>query len=180
MAAETPERTGGGADNFFTRKLGPLPVWAWAAIGAGGAYLWWRHKQNTAGASTTSAASTADTGTDYGPSFAAIQSEIQQLQGEESAEGSGDTDDNGTPTSGGGSGVSRSNRSPKVRRQIHEINKEHNQYEKSKQGTRPSSSAVKTSSKPGTRTTGKDGGPARTTARRAAPKRTTTTRRRAG
>lgn len=156
-----------GADGFFTKKLGPLPVWAWAAIGAGGAYLWWRHKQNTAGSSATSpAASTAaDTNSfDYGPSIAAQQSEIQALQGEESTE---DADArNPAPQ-----GVSRNNRSPKVRRQIHTINNEHNAYEKRKAGTRPTSSAVKTSKpaakQPAART------PARQPARR-------TTNRRAG
>lgn len=38
----------------LTKKLGPLPVWAWAGIGAGGAW-WYLHKKG----STTTAAQTA-------------------------------------------------------------------------------------------------------------------------
>ena len=43
----------------FTRKLGPLPVWAWGAIGVGGyiAYRWW-----TGGSSTADQGADASTG----------------------------------------------------------------------------------------------------------------------
>jgi LysM repeat protein len=37
--------------NILTRKLGPLPGWAWAAVAAGGGYLWLRHENSTSAAS---------------------------------------------------------------------------------------------------------------------------------
>lgn len=51
---DTSQPTRGGG-NAFTRKLGPLPVWAWMAVGLGLAiaYSSWR-KNKTAAASTPS------------------------------------------------------------------------------------------------------------------------------
>ena len=91
-ATEAPVRAapapGGG--NAFTRKVGPLPVWAWVAGGlaAGVGYIWWRNRQNanTAADNTaTDVAAAGDTssGDDAG-SIATLQSEIQQLQGQAS------------------------------------------------------------------------------------------------
>lgn len=53
--------------NLITRKIGPLPGWAWVGVAGGGTYLWLRHKN----AATTSSASdeadsTADEGVDAG------------------------------------------------------------------------------------------------------------------
>jgi hypothetical protein len=50
----------GAKGNVLTRKIGPLPGWAWAALGIGGFYLWKKHQASTAAAST--AATTASTG----------------------------------------------------------------------------------------------------------------------
>src|ERR1035437_3363563 len=44
---------GKGSENIFTKKIGPLPGWAWAAIGLGGLYLWKKHQASTAAATTT-------------------------------------------------------------------------------------------------------------------------------
>jgi|SRR5215472_732249 len=92
-ATEAPARAapapGGG--NAFTRKVGPLPLWAWVAGGlaAGVGYIWWRNRQNANAAAAdntaTDVAAAGDTssGDDAG-SIATLQSEIQQLQGESS------------------------------------------------------------------------------------------------
>ena len=37
MAEENDNPRGGGGGNVFTRKLGPLPMWAWMGVGLGGA-----------------------------------------------------------------------------------------------------------------------------------------------
>jgi len=80
--ADNDTPSGGGLEGFFSKKLGPVPVWGWALGAAAiGGYLWYRRSQaaNSSAASTTSAASTAQN-FDYGPSIAAQQSEIQALQ----------------------------------------------------------------------------------------------------
>ena len=53
MATPAPE--GGG--NFLTRKLGPLPTWAWAGLAVGG-FLYWRKRQAAAAAAAGTAATT--------------------------------------------------------------------------------------------------------------------------
>jgi hypothetical protein len=57
--AKAPPR-GGGGENVFTHRIGPLPMWAWVAIIGGGlvAYRIYSNKQATAAAATT--ATTAD------------------------------------------------------------------------------------------------------------------------
>lgn len=64
----------GGVKGALTRKIGPLPFWAWAAIGFAGVY-YWRHRSSAPAASTvglTTPASTAaglgDLGTGSGSS----------------------------------------------------------------------------------------------------------------
>jgi hypothetical protein len=52
MAPPAPK--GGG--NVLTKKYGPLPLWAWAAVAVGGWYLWKKHQATTTAASTTSTA----------------------------------------------------------------------------------------------------------------------------
>jgi hypothetical protein len=74
---------GGGLDSFFSQKYGPLPAWAWLGIAAGGGFLYIRYRNKKAATSTAASTSTtagAAQGFDYGPSYAAIQSEIQGLQ----------------------------------------------------------------------------------------------------
>ena len=46
----------GAQGNVLTKKIGPLPGWAWAAIAIGGLYLWKKHQ---AAAASSSAATTA-------------------------------------------------------------------------------------------------------------------------
>lgn len=89
--APSPSPSGGSG---LTRKIGPLPVWGWvaaaAAVGVG--FIWWRnHQANAATAATSDTASGVDTSTDDAASIATLQSEIQQLQGDES------TDEKGKP-----------------------------------------------------------------------------------
>jgi len=57
-APEAPSRGGGGS--VFTRKLGPMPMWAWLAIGVAviGVYIYFRRQQGA-----QAAQSTADTST---------------------------------------------------------------------------------------------------------------------
>jgi LysM repeat protein len=56
-------RSSGGGGGFFTRKIGPLPVWGWVAI-IGGILLLYAYKQkssaSTAAASTSQAAGGVD------------------------------------------------------------------------------------------------------------------------
>ncbi len=56
----TPAPKGGG--NFLTRKLGPLPTWAWAGLAVGG-FLYWRKRQAAAAAAAAAAAGTSATTT---------------------------------------------------------------------------------------------------------------------
>jgi hypothetical protein len=42
-----PADVGPAPDNPFTARLGPLPVWAWAAIGGVLVYLWYRHNKGS-------------------------------------------------------------------------------------------------------------------------------------
>ena len=53
------------ADNFLTRKVGPLPAWGWAAAGAG-VYLIWRLRKSQAASSTASTSTGATAGSGYG------------------------------------------------------------------------------------------------------------------
>lgn len=55
MMAEENDNPGGGGGkpNVFTRKLGPLPMWAWMGIGLGGALAvtsWTKNKRDAAAA----------------------------------------------------------------------------------------------------------------------------------
>lgn len=60
--AEKP-KTGG---NLLTRKVGPLPGWAWVAVAAGGGYLWLKHKGTTSPAASSDNTAGDATGTDAG------------------------------------------------------------------------------------------------------------------
>ena len=50
MPAPTKPPAKGGS--ILTRKLGPLPGWAWAALGVGAFYLWKKHEAASTAAST--------------------------------------------------------------------------------------------------------------------------------
>lgn len=105
-AAETtrarPPSGAGASGNIFQRKIGPLPGWGWmtlAAVAAGG-YLWWRNRQgaNAAQAAASTDASAADqaVGDDVQGQLSTVQTELQDLQGAESAEGSTTPPNSGT------------------------------------------------------------------------------------
>lgn len=55
-----PPAPSGGEGSFFAKKLGPLPVWAWAGIALLGVYL---YRKYTSGSTATTATTTASTGT---------------------------------------------------------------------------------------------------------------------
>lgn len=77
--AEQRERAQPKGGGFFGRKYGPLKGWQWsvAAGGLGLIYFWWRSRQRAA----TTAATGTGTGTGYAGQIAALQQEIDQLQG---------------------------------------------------------------------------------------------------
>lgn len=115
MSETAAERTGGrsqspppagGSQNVFQRKFGPLPGWGWMALAgvAAAGYLWYRNKQGSsaAGSAATSDTTAADTavGDDVQGQLSTIQTEIQNLQGSESAEGSTTPANSGTSTPG--------------------------------------------------------------------------------
>lgn len=93
MADNEPD--GGGLANIATRKYGPLPGWAWAALLGGGAAvaLWLRGRAAKAAGvndtgpdmtATDQGVSSGDAAADlagYGASFGVLQSEIMDLQG---------------------------------------------------------------------------------------------------
>lgn len=99
-APEAPARQpGAGGGNVLTRKVGPLPTWAWLAIiGVGGAAVWylWQRRQNSAAAASSGAADTSSGGdcqdasgntvpcnqSDEGGQIATLQTEIQDLEQE--------------------------------------------------------------------------------------------------
>lgn len=87
----------GGGGTGWQKKLGPLPVWAWFAIGVGGLALGWyiyKSKKASSSASTAASASTSSglcmdaagqqvpcSQVDYGGQIATLQTEIMDLQG---------------------------------------------------------------------------------------------------
>jgi hypothetical protein len=79
-----PKAKGGGG--IFARKYGPLPGWGWAALAGGGAlaFFWWRSRESKAAtAATTSATAVSGTGaTGWANAAAALQQEIDSLQGQ--------------------------------------------------------------------------------------------------
>lgn len=67
---------GKGIKGNLTHHVGPLPVWGWAAVAAGGwmAFQWWRNRQSSSSSQQqpTGSAYTADTsgaGNPYGGSY---------------------------------------------------------------------------------------------------------------
>jgi hypothetical protein len=49
---------GKGSGNVLTKKIGPLPGWAWAAIGIGGFYLYKKYKASSSAATTAATTAT--------------------------------------------------------------------------------------------------------------------------
>jgi hypothetical protein len=91
-----------GGTGFFGRKYGPLKGWQWS-IAAGGlalAYFWWRSRSKAATSAT--ATSSTGTGTGYAGQIAALQQEIDQLQGQSA------TSTTTGPTTGTSTGTTKS------------------------------------------------------------------------
>src|SRR5215831_11020376 len=113
-ASERPTRGGSpstppaGGGNILQRKFGPLPGWAWAGLAGAGALAWWyfRNRGKGAGQSDTGTSDTlaatdeSAVGDDIQGQLSTIQTEIQNLQGAESQEGS-TTPANSGSSSGG-------------------------------------------------------------------------------
>lgn len=88
-----------GGGSFWTRKLGPLPGWVWVSlIGATGAVGWylWKQHQNATDAAAAAAQTTAPSPdqattdqTDFAGQIAALQAEIQDLEGQTTPTGGG-------------------------------------------------------------------------------------------
>ena len=95
---QRPQRTGAGGGSMFSRKYGPLPGWAWAAVFGVGAVgvLWLRSRSAKASADTVDTSGNDTAGVDYSGELGTLQSEIQQLQG--SAATTGTTTGTTTPT----------------------------------------------------------------------------------
>jgi hypothetical protein len=93
--AEAPTRgtpPSPGAGQGFQKKYGPLPAWGWVLLAAAGAgaYLWHRSRSGaTAATQDASSSNEADAGEDVQGQLAAIQTEIQDLEGEDSKGGGG-------------------------------------------------------------------------------------------
>jgi len=96
MSEAAPERTAPPAPrdggSFLTRKMGPLPTWGWITLGVvgGGAYLWFRNRSANAAAANAAASAPSAApaaGTDTSANDAVLQTEIQDLQGENSTQG---------------------------------------------------------------------------------------------
>lgn len=65
MSEAAPEQvpSSGGGGNPLTRKLGPMPLWAWMLVAFTVAlgYAYWRNRQSSSAAATSSGGSTGDT-----------------------------------------------------------------------------------------------------------------------
>ena len=126
MAAETdaPARTSSRRENVFTRKIGPLPMWAWVAI-VGAViigYAYWKNRQNNAASTSSTTADASQVPQFVNQTYTTVQPPSEPSI----TPGSTDTDTSGPP------GVSRVHRSPQVHHQINRIHKEHNDYEQDK------------------------------------------------
>lgn len=75
----------------LTRKFGPLPAWAWTAIGGVGLYLYEAHKANSAATSSTTTADVAPTADQLTPQVDTSTSGSGDSSGDTSSDGSGTT-----------------------------------------------------------------------------------------
>jgi hypothetical protein len=58
-----PGSTSGGGGNFLTRKLGPLPIWAWALMALAGAIAFYVYQKKNASSSTSAVSAAGSSGT---------------------------------------------------------------------------------------------------------------------
>ena len=115
-----PAREAPGGGNVLTKKVGPLPTWAWLGIiGIGGAAVWYFYKSRQAKAAADSTGTTTagsagnctDTNgdtvpcdqVDYGGQIATLQTEIQDLQGQDT--GTSTSTSTGTTSTGTSTGT---------------------------------------------------------------------------
>lgn len=100
-ARRPPAASQGGG--FWSHKYGPLPAWGWAALAGGGAlvYWFWKRKQS----STTAGSTTATAPSSAASAIGTLQSEIDQLQGDVSQLGTV-ASSIGSGSGGGGAGGS--------------------------------------------------------------------------
>lgn len=66
---EGPARQPARGGNAFTRRLGPLPLWAWMALGLGLAVVYSQWRKNKAAAATQAAQASATTTAGQTPPF---------------------------------------------------------------------------------------------------------------
>jgi hypothetical protein len=105
MAATDPPAGGG---NFFTRKLGPFPMWVWIGIGVAALYFYESRKAAASTSSATDATTSAlatqgANAAQYGYTAPDIASMLQQLQGQVSQLGGGNNGTTTTPATSPGS-----------------------------------------------------------------------------
>jgi len=85
---KAPQPAGGGDWTYqLTRRLGPLPVWAWGLVAAAGLYLWQKYQGTrtpavTAGSTAATAPAGVDpsTGETYAQEYGAAAEQLEQYQ----------------------------------------------------------------------------------------------------
>jgi hypothetical protein len=104
--SKVPPSSPAGGGNILQRKFGPLPGWGWAALAGVAALGWWYFKNRQGQAAANTAAATDTTGAvgdDVQGELSTIQTEVQNLQGSESQEGSTTPANSGTSSTGSNS-----------------------------------------------------------------------------
>ena len=136
--AAPPARSSGG--NVLTRKIGPLPTYGWVAIVGAGILVWAYFAHRNASSSSSQSSNTANSSTV--PDF--INQTYTTVTPPPAPAPSAEDEDTDV------AGRNPNGRSPKVKHQFHQINKEHE------------ASTDKKKTAPGARKpTGQSGGPAR-------------------
>lgn len=136
----------------FTRKIGPLPMWAWTAI-IGAVIVGWAWYKNRNSAQSSPAGADASQVPQFvnqtyttvqPPSAPPLTGPIESFGGRPPDQ---DDDNDTTPptaTSPGGHPVSRVHRSPKVKHQINQIHREHQEWEKHRHTEPPAKAPTRT------------------------------------
>lgn len=80
MSESVPESGGSESGNVFTRKLGPLPVWAWMGIALAVAlgYYFWQQNQSNSSSSGSSTSTSADVNTPGGVDSSLVPQFVNQ------------------------------------------------------------------------------------------------------
>lgn len=77
MSESAPE-SGGGGGNVFTRKIGPLPMWAWMGIALLVAVFYYLYKKNQSGSSGSGAQSASTVNTPGGVDASLVPQFVNQ------------------------------------------------------------------------------------------------------